>query len=332
MRRIELEMPTFPLQTRNIQLEMRDIHLEICTFPHQHRAMHDMPAPFPSSPGRVGMEICEVGLETGKVDLQERELPLESGAPYRQGCRLHLQGRESARQRHGLRRTGREFRRPRRRMRLQGHALRLQACAACSCGHRLRPSAHAVCLQARRLDGGIAHFKASAAYLHPPAASRIAPAPSRAPFLHRQGSRHRRIRTICGRPGTGMDQNAGYRGKTASEARKRADKSGNSPPECPETLLFPELVHDLDHGAGHRGRHRCFGDSKMSYRIFSTEHQGQVVSREASRPTSSQPFSTQFTAPDQPQAAEYETLYNAVSVKRHLEAVGVHGLYIREVQ
>ncbi|HMZ10308.1 MAG TPA: hypothetical protein PKW88_06305 [Plasticicumulans sp.] len=182
------------------------------------------------------------------------------------------------------------------------------------------------------LMGGIANFKAAAAYLHPPAASRIAPAPSRAPFLHRQGSRHRRIRTICGRPGTGMDQNAGYRGKTASEARKRADKSGNSPPECPETLLFPELVHDLDHGAGHRGRHRCFGDSKMSYRIFSTEHQGQVVSREASRPTSSQPFSTQFTAPDQPQAAEYETLYNAVSVKRHLEAVGVHGLYIREVQ
>ena len=146
-------MPTFPLQTRNIQQEMRDIHLEICTFPHQHRAMHDMPAPFPSSPGRVGMEICEVGLETGKVDLQGRELPLESGAPYRQGCRLHLQGRESARQRHGLRRTVREFRRSRRRMRLQGHALRLQACAACSCGHRLRPSAHAVCLQARRIDG-----------------------------------------------------------------------------------------------------------------------------------------------------------------------------------
>ena len=153
MRRIELEMPTFPLQTRNIQLEMRDIHLEICTFPHQHRAMHDMPAPFPSSPGRVGMEICEVGLETGKLDLQERELPLESGASYRQGCRLHLQEHESARQRHGLRRTGREFRRPRRSMRLQGHALRLQACAACPCRHRLRPPAHAACLQARRLDG-----------------------------------------------------------------------------------------------------------------------------------------------------------------------------------
>ncbi len=153
MRRIELEMPTFPLQARNIQREMCDTHLEIRAFPHQCRAMPCMRAPFPSSPGRVGMEICEVGLETGKVDLQERELPLESGAPYRQGCRFHLQGRESARQRHGLRRTGREFRRSRRRMRLQGHALRLQACAACSCGHRLRPPAHAACLQARRLDG-----------------------------------------------------------------------------------------------------------------------------------------------------------------------------------
>lgn len=188
MRRIELEMPTFPLQARNIQLEMCAIDMEIRTFPHQHRAMHGMSAPFPSSPGRVGMEICEVGLETGKVDLQERELPLESGAPYRQGCWLHLQGRESARQRHGLRRTGREFRRPRRRMRLQGHALRLQACAACSCRHRLRPSTHAVCLQARRLDGGIANFKAAAAYLHPPAASRIAPDPSCAPLLRRQAA------------------------------------------------------------------------------------------------------------------------------------------------
>lgn len=153
MRRIELEMPTFPLQARNIQQEMCDTHLEIRAFPHQCRAMHDMPAPFPSSPGRVGMEICEVGLETGKVDLQGRELPLESGASYRQGCRPHLQGRESARQRHGLRRTGREFRRPRRRMRLQGHALRLQGGAACPCGHRLRPSMHAACLQVRRLDG-----------------------------------------------------------------------------------------------------------------------------------------------------------------------------------
>lgn len=153
MRRIELEMPTFPLQASNIQREMCVIHMEIRTFPHQYRAMYCMRAPFPSSPGRVGMEICEVGLETGKVDLQERELPLESGAPYRQGCRLHLQGRESARQRHGLRRTGREFRRPRRRMRLQGHALCLQGGAACPCGHRLRPSMHAACLQVRRLDG-----------------------------------------------------------------------------------------------------------------------------------------------------------------------------------
>lgn len=70
----------------------------------------------------------------------------------------------------------------------------------------------------------------------------------------------------------------------------------------------------------------------MSYRIFSTEHQGQVVSRDASRPTASQPFSTHFTDPDKPDAAEYDTMYNAVSVKRHLEAVGVHGLYIRETQ
>lgn len=69
----------------------------------------------------------------------------------------------------------------------------------------------------------------------------------------------------------------------------------------------------------------------MSYRIFSTEHEGQVLTRDASRPTASQPYSTLFTAPETPEAAEYETMYNAVAVKRHLEAVGVHGLYIREV-
>ena len=68
----------------------------------------------------------------------------------------------------------------------------------------------------------------------------------------------------------------------------------------------------------------------MSYQIYSSEHHGQVVSKDASKPTASHPYSTHFTSPDQNDAAHFETLYNAVSVKRHLEAVGVHGLFIRE--
>ena len=101
-----------------------------------------------------------------------------------------------------------------------------------------------------------------------------------------------------------MDQNAGCQGQNRIGSAERADKSGNSRWNVRKLYFFPNLSMIWITAPVIVAGTVASENSKMSYRIFSTEHQGQVVSRKPRVRLPRQPFSTQFTAPDQPQAPE----------------------------